>query len=250
MEQLEPGYIPLDNMKNDRSDWREYWPIRNYLLNTKLDEATYYGFFSPKFKNKTGLSHADVLAFMEDSSLDVYTFSPQPDMGAFFLNVFEQNELFDPGFKSISQELFNVLGLSVNIDTLIMDSRHIVFSNYIVANKKFWLVWFDLCEKVFSYCESSDSELAKKLNEETSYQGVPRKVFLIERLASLLLRTHEWKVRPYDTFKCAWSSLGTNRFKHEAVVSDALKLAHNLMKHPEYLSGFADLRSKVFFDNK
>lgn len=248
--QLEPGYILLDNTKNNRSDWREYWPIRNFLLNTQLDETAYYGFFSPKFSSKTGLSHAAVLAFMGDKSADVYTFSPQPDMGAFFLNVFEQNELFDPGFKAISQELFNALGLDVNIDALIMDSRHIVFSNYIVANKKFWLVWLDLCEKVFSYCESIDSELARKLNEETSYQGVPRKVFLIERIASILLRTQEWKIQAYDTFKCAWSGLGTNKFKHEAVISDSLKFAYNELKHPEYLEGYALLRKKVFFDKK
>lgn len=28
---LDPGFIPLDNLANERPDWREYWPIRKFL---------------------------------------------------------------------------------------------------------------------------------------------------------------------------------------------------------------------------
>jgi predicted O-linked N-acetylglucosamine transferase (SPINDLY family) len=250
LKQLEPGFNTLDHMKNDRSDWREYWPVRNYLLRMELDENALYGFFSPKFRSKTGLSHADVLSFMGDRSADVYTFSPQPDMGSFFLNVFEQNDVFDPGFKALSQELFNNIGYSVDLNTLVMDSRHVVFSNFIVANRRFWMAWLDLCEKIFSLCEAAETELARKLNEPTSYQGVPRKVFMVERIASLLLKTGHWQIRPYNTFKCAWSALGTNRFKDEAVISDTLKLAHNELGYPEHLAGFSEIRKRVFFSRK
>lgn len=249
---VEDGYLMLDHLQNERSDWREYAPIRKYLLNESLQNGTYYGFFSPKFRTKTGLSYADVLTFIQDRSADVYTFSPQPDMGAFFLNTFEQNDVFDPGFKVISQELFDTLGLGldIEIDSLVMDSRHIVYSNYIVAKKEFWLEWLKICEQVFVHGESVDSKHSKWLNESTTYQGVHRKVFLLERIASLLLKTRPWKIQPYDTFKCAWSALGTNRFLNEAVISDALKFAHNELKHDEYLSAFAAIRRKVFLQNK
>ena len=53
---LDQGFIPLDNSDNVRPDWREYWPIRKYLINNELNENDLYGFFSPKFKEKTGLS--------------------------------------------------------------------------------------------------------------------------------------------------------------------------------------------------
>jgi len=246
----EKGFLVLDNMQNERPDWREYWPIRKYLLNESLRTENYYGFFSPKFTSKTGLSHAGVMSYINNSGMevDVFTFSPQPDMGAFFLNVFEQNDVFDPGFKDISQELFNTIGVNVNLDSLVMDSRQIVFSNFIVAKKEFWLEWLAICEQIFAICELNATDLANKLNAETTYSGsVIRKVFLIERIASLVLKSGKWKVQPYDTFKCAWSALGTNRFKNEAVISDALKFAHNEMKHSEYLTAFAELRKKVFF---
>jgi predicted O-linked N-acetylglucosamine transferase (SPINDLY family) len=250
---LEKGFLVLDNSQNERPDWREYWPIRKYLLHEPLQTDNYYGFFSPKFSAKTGLSHAGVMSYINNSGgdVDVFTFSPQPDMGAFFLNVFEQNDVFDPGFKALSQDFFNAIGVNVNLDKLIMDSRHIVFSNFIVAKKEFWHEWLDICEKFFAVCESNTTDLAKKLTGETTYSGnVARKVFLIERIASFLLKTGNWKVRPYNTFKCAWSALGTNRFKDEAVISDALKLAYNELGHPEYLAGFSEVRKKVFFDKK
>jgi predicted O-linked N-acetylglucosamine transferase (SPINDLY family) len=253
LAKVENGFLVLDHMQNERSDWREYWPIRKYLLNEPLHENRYYGFFSPKFAIKTGLSHAGVVNFINSSGpdVDVFTFSPQPDMGAFFLNVFEQNDVFDAGFKNSSQELFNTIGVEVNLDALVMDSRHIVFSNFIVAKKEFWLEWLGICEKIFAICEANDTDLARSLTGETTYSGnVARKVFLIERVASILLKIRPWKFKPYDMFKCAWSALGTNRFKDEAVISDALKLAHNELGHPEYLAGFSEIRKNVFFDKK
>ena len=92
LAQVEPGYRVLDNLANERPDWFEYWPIRRFLLAHALDDDAFYGFFSPKFGRKTLLSHDDVSRFVRASAAqaDVVLFSPQPDMGAFFLNVFEQ----------------------------------------------------------------------------------------------------------------------------------------------------------------
>jgi len=243
---LEPGFLVLDNLANERPDWREYWPIRSFLLTNSLDDSSYYGFFSPKFSAKTGLSYADVCSFVENSGVDVCIFSPQPDMGSFFINVFEQNDVFDRGFSSLAQKVFDTLGIDLRVNDVIMDSRHVIFSNFIVAKKAFWDRWLVVCESLFALCESHNDELAQQLNAGTTYQGIPRKVFMIERIASVVLRTGNWRVKSYDTFQCAWSSLGTNQYKHEAVISDALKLAHNELGHPEYLSAFAELRNLVF----
>jgi hypothetical protein len=55
---LDPGFLVLDNSSNERPDWFEYWPIRKFLLSEPLDEESFYGFLSPKFKYKTNLSAA------------------------------------------------------------------------------------------------------------------------------------------------------------------------------------------------
>ena len=63
-EELYPGFEVLDNSGNERPDWFEYWPIRKFLLSQPLDENTFHGFLSPKFKLKTNLSSAEVREFI------------------------------------------------------------------------------------------------------------------------------------------------------------------------------------------
>lgn len=249
MASVSPPFIPLDNLENLRSDWQEYWPIRNFLLTTDLDENCLYGFFSPRFSDKTGLTAVQLEQFVLANAdrADVITISPQPDMGAFFLNVFEQNELFDPGFLQAAQEFVSSTGLDVNLQSLLMDSRTVVFSNYFVARPRFWRRWLDLNEKLFSICETpKQSPLRAMLLAETTYRNVHRKVFLMERIASLLLTIDpDLRIVTYDTFKCAWSSSKLGSLRSEAVVSDALKIAKSITGHDVYISEFAAVRASI-----
>src|SRR5580698_8445735 len=72
-QDLDPGFGVLDNSANERPDWFEYWPIRKFLLGEVLDENAFYGFLSPKFGLKIGLSAAVVHDFIlaSDSVVDV-----------------------------------------------------------------------------------------------------------------------------------------------------------------------------------
>src|SRR5690349_5921280 len=92
--QLEPGYLPLDNRANLRPDWYEFWSIRQFLLETPLQPGRWYGFFSPRFAEKTKLGSAEVLEFVRtiDGYADVALFSPYWDQIAYFQNPFEQGE--------------------------------------------------------------------------------------------------------------------------------------------------------------
>jgi len=249
LEGLSPGYLALDNLNSLRNDWREYWPIRNFLLSESLDDDCLYGFFSPRFPEKIGLNHSQVIDFIKNKSpdSDVFTFSPQPDMGAYFLSVFEQNEVFDPGFIAACEPFLASIGMPLNLGALIMDSRQIVFSNYFVARPAFWRLWLDLNEKLFAVCEGEDSPMKQALITGTTYEGaVQRKVFLMERMVSLLLTIDpRWKVCCYNTFDCAWSAskLGENR--QDAVISDALKIAMREQGFPQYLSAFSAIRDKL-----
>lgn len=248
LREVPNGFTVLNNIASPRNDWREYWPIRNFLLEKELNEKDFYGFFSPRFHAKTGLDYAQVSAFISGgSNIDVATFSPQPDMGAFFLNVFEQEELFQPGFIAASEAFLSTAGLAIALAPLIMDSRQIVFSNYFVARPAFWRDWLSLNEKMFTICEGEDCSLKQALMSGTSYPGaVQRKVFLMERIASLLLTLHpKWRVRSYNTFDCAWSASRLNQFKFEAVVSDALKIAMKEQGFHNYFEAFTIFREKL-----
>jgi hypothetical protein len=253
--QITPGWQVLDNQANPRPDWYEYWPIRHYLLHTPLDESAFYGFFSPKFSAKTNLSLDQVQHFVAQHAAhaDVLLFSPQPDMGAFFLNVFEQGEAFDSGLIDAFSAFLQHIGRPVALRSLVMDSRQVVFSNYFIARPAFWREWLAVNEALFAICEGHDTTataaLRAGLTQPTSYAtgGKPadRKVFLQERVASLLLATQpQWRSRAHDPFGMGWSLSRFRQHPTEAFISDALKLAWRVQPYPEYLQAFATLRDR------
>src|SRR5210317_880605 len=89
--QLDPGFDVTGDETNPRPDWFEYWHIRQFLLSTQLEPSTFYGFFSPKFKEKTNLVASDVHNFIDKhGDKDVISFSPYLDQSALFLNIVEQ----------------------------------------------------------------------------------------------------------------------------------------------------------------
>ena len=124
------GFKMLDNMAGERPDWYEYWPIRMFLAGAALEEDAWYGFVSPRFGEKTGLNaralESIITGYCATGNPDIVLFSPQPDMGAYFLNVFEQGELFHPGFMKIAQDVVRALGMAVPLANLVTDSRQIV----------------------------------------------------------------------------------------------------------------------------
>jgi hypothetical protein len=243
---VEPGYLVLDNLANERPDWFEYWPIRRHLATQALDEDAFYGFFSPKFGRKTQRSHADVVRFVQAAAdrADVVLFSPQPDMAAFFLNVFEQAETFDPGLCAAFEGFLAHAGQPTRLHALVMDSRQIVFSNYFVARPAFWRAWSALADAFFDVCEGPESALQKALTVPTSYPGnAQRKVFLSERIASLILATQpRWRSVADNPFNMGWSASRFRDYPREAVISDALKMAYRDQGFDEYLQAFAKVR--------
>lgn len=245
---VEPGYLVLDNLANERPDWYEYWPIRNFLLHNALDDDAFYGFFSPKFRSKTGLTHAQVQDFVRQHAdkHDIFLFSPQPDMGSLFLNVFEQGEVFDKGLIAATEAVMLRIGWAhPPLGSLVMDSTQTVFSNYFVARPAFWKRWLELTEELFEICEGPPSPARDLCTAPTSYDGVQRKVFVQERLASLLLTLEpRWRSMAANTFQFAWSGTPLNQLKNEAVASDALKMAFRMQGHPEYLAAFGWLREQ------
>lgn len=247
---LEPGYDLLDNLANERPDWYEYWPIRRFLLEQPLDDEAFYGFFSPKFGAKTALTHEQVQVFVREAApqADVVLFSPQPDMGAFFLNVFEQGETFDPGLIAAYEAFLAHIGRPVPLRALVMDSRQTVFSNYFVARPAFWREWLALNEAMFALCESpADSALKAALTAPTTYTpggAAQRKVFLMERAASLLLTTQPWRSVAHNPFGMGWSTSRFREHPNEAFISDALKIAWRDQRYPQYLQAFATIRER------
>lgn len=244
------GFLVLDNMDNARPDWYEYWPIRRFLKATQLHEDTWYGFFSPKFSSKTQLGYAaarDFVVAAQAQGSSVALFSPQPDMGANFLNVFEQAEVFDPGFIDVASQFLRAQGIDLPLAAIVMDFRQVVFSNYFVAKPEFWREWFALTEALFVIAEDVQHPLFSALNHNTTYgENARRKVFLSERLASLLLYLRpQFKVSVSNPFLTGWSMSKFRKHPEDAYINDALKLAFKELGFPQYMDAYRLMREKI-----
>jgi hypothetical protein len=245
---LDPGFLPLDNLANPRPDWREYWPMRKFLIEQQLDEQAYYGFFSPKFKQKTTLDAGALYDFVraQPADTDVVLFSPFFDQSAFPLNIFEQGLAQHVNIAEVFEETLRLLAPQVNINNLLMDARNTVFCNYFVARPAFWRRWLEQCEKVFAIGEANDTRFGQLLNGGTTHDGglAPNKVFVTERVASLILATEpQWRVQAYNPMLMPFTNAGVARFPNELVLLDSLKIAARDTGYGQYLNIYYQLRN-------
>ncbi len=246
---LDPGFTPLEIVGNPRADWREYWGIREYFLNNTLDENEYYGFLSPLFKQKTQLGALQATALMEARpGADVYTFSPSMSDAACYLNVFEQGNRRHPGMLDVVREFLDAIDIKVALEDLVNDFRSTVYCNYVVAKPVFWGKWFAIGEALFEIAERRDSTLAARLNQITDYgkSAVEMKVFVVERLASLILAlAPQLNVVEFDLRAMP---IGDPLFfpcRKEMLILNALKVTYIQTRDPHYLAQFHTLRKDV-----
>lgn len=198
---LDAGFIPLDNRSNERPDWSEYWPIQRFLRTHELKEDNYYAFLSPKFELKTQLNAAQLMQFIQANhrvDVDAFIVTPFWDQAAFFQNIFEQGDFWHPDLMAVSKAFLQRIGHPADLDALVTHGQNTVFCNYIVAKPRFWLRWMALVEQLFNIAEASpEDELGRHLtlgtrhNDQYSY---PFKVFIQERLATLILATESFNV--------------------------------------------------------
>ncbi|MDE2372061.1 MAG: hypothetical protein KGN16_24035 [Burkholderiales bacterium] len=249
---VEPGFEVLDNLANERADWYEYAPVRRYLMQETLAEDAFYGFFSTKFGAKTGHRRADVDALIErhGAAADVLLFSAHPNQIAFFTNVFEQGEFFHPGLAAAAGDWLRAAGVALPVppQQLLMDVCQIVYCNFFVARPAFWRAWLALGETLWAICEGPPGELRQRLTTPTSYAGgAQMKIFLMERMASLLLATQpRWRSVAADPYAHGlWPHESLRRDPTDAIVSDALKHAMRSQPWPEYADAFGAVRRRI-----
>lgn len=242
---LDPGFVPLDNLSDERPDWREYWTFRRFLLSHTLEAETYYGFFSPKFRSKTGLDSAAVYEFIERQGgrADVIAFSPFFQDMAYPLNIMEQAVLHHGSAETFAQSAA-LIAPDFRLDQSTMNSANTIYCNYFVAKRDFWSEWLRQGERLFQIAEEGLTPLAQALNGVVTYgvRTAPAKTFVIERLASLLLWAQpRWTVRSYSPLLLPSAA----DISPDFVVLDALKIAHAQTGAERYLDIYKQLRGRM-----
>ncbi len=238
---LDPGFIPLDNRHNVRPDWYEYWPIRSALLSGGFPENALIGFFSPKFKQKTGLTSNEVIRFMREGEADLYNFSPYFDQSAFFYNVIDQAVANHGQVNEVFHSAIDLMRLNQPESVLVHDSRTVIFSNFFVAKYPVWEQWLSACERLFYEAEYGSSELSHLLIRSVRHAtyDAPLKVFIIERVISFLLDLNRrFKVGRYPPLDLPMSGSRVSKFPKDLLILDALKIAFLETRQRDYLKTY------------
>lgn len=198
---LDPGFIPLDNSTDTRPDWYEFWVIRKYLLTHELQEDHWYGFLSPKFAAKTGLTSRqvhDFLAIADGQGASVGLALCHFNEIALFWNCFEQGDRIHPGLTETTEQWLHEFGFDTNIRGLVNHTGNFTYCNYIFAKKDYWVDWLKLADALFSAAEGKASALQARITAQTHHAGKDRsvsmKVFVQERLPAILLNSSRWKI--------------------------------------------------------
>jgi hypothetical protein len=190
---LDPGFIALDNTKNKRPDWREYWCIKSFFSKNKIVNENYYGFFSPKLFDKTGLISVDIYNFINQNqkNIDIFLFNPIKKSSFVFFNVIDQatekhgRKIYDI-FKKI---FFFTKKNEFNLSNLVNHSNNTVYCNHFVAKGSFWKKWLEINEFIFKDLEKNNSIFRNSLKKEIKHKenNVQLKVFIMERVVSIML---------------------------------------------------------------
>jgi hypothetical protein len=226
-ETLDTGFLTLDNSSNPRPDWFEYWPIRNFLRSEALDENAFYGFLSPKFRQKTNLSSAAVYEIAKaNSGADIVLMTPSLHLTAYYWNVFHYGEACHPGLLDLATRFFKRIGEPTNLIDLVTNSRNEIYSNYMLAKPRFWRAWLAITERLVAIAESPTDPLGAELRNPTRYRGktdVQMKIFVLERVPTwLLTRNADFVAAVRDPFV-----VRSRLYKVPgAIICDALKVAY------------------------
>jgi len=252
---LDAGFIPLSNVENRRPDWYELWVIKNFLENTRLTEGAWYGFLSPKFHLKTRLRASDTHGFLKtvDPSVEAVTISYSWEQIAYFLNPFEQGDLFHPGLARVSQQFFDLIGLKVDLAKLVGHSGNSAFCNFIIAKPAYWAKWLEIATAFFDFVEKNDTALARELGGTTNYGSVrhqtPMKTFVQERFPSVILSTNPFRTEVLDVshLQPMFARLFDEhpRTRRLLLTCDALKREYSESGNPDLLNAYWKLRSRI-----
>jgi hypothetical protein len=246
-------FIPLDN-SNNGNEWFEFLPILNYLQRTELEENAFYGFLSPKFTKKTGYQPSYVIDLITQygNIADIFLFSPGWDQISYFLNPWEQGEVWHPGLMSASQRFLDNYGLKLNLSSLVTDTTNSVFSNYIVAKKNYWLNWLKIAKSFYCYAENENNLIKnQKICYGSKENQYPLKTFIQERFASLVMLNHNYKILTPD--QSLTSPIFTKIFSDDIntrrllITCDVLKKIYKKSLNPHVLETYWSTRNLIKF---
>jgi hypothetical protein len=189
LSQLDSAFVPYDNSASEFPDEREFYVFRKEYLAGAMSSVDLSGYFSWKFREKTGLEGKHFIGnCLSNPGHDVYFVNPFP-IEICYGNVWAQGEMWTPGITRIAQEIIDACGYSIELRSMPRTLRTLAFCNFWAGSPDFWERYMDFCLKIYDYIRANSSgalteELLQvaDLSRNASYFS-----FIFERLFSTFL---------------------------------------------------------------
>lgn len=202
------GFAGLSNTNPDRPDLFEIEPILKYLGKHEINDNDYYGFFSPRIFEKTGLSHGDIreITNSEIEKSDIVSLSSGPIYLSNFNNPVIQADRSHGDFANRFNALFSRIDPNNSLNCRQFShsdvpQQYFLLSHYFIARGSFWRIWADYIASALSE-ESHDENLRSMLGESCRYPdrdgNYTYMIFVLERLAGLI--AFSYRLRIYEAF--------------------------------------------------
>lgn len=179
-------YKRIDNKVSTIAE-KSYLFEYNVILNTPIVND-YTGFFSWKFRAKTGMNKRVLFNLLQEKNYTEYEVIniceplPKPYL--------EFTELNHKGFMELFANLCNDLGLKVS------EPKHTIYSNFFIAKKEVFIEYKNLLRYAIGYLET---KYKKQAWRDSGYKGLPKErlkeatgldhytmhTFILERLLSV-----------------------------------------------------------------
>ena len=204
LAKLDPKFIPLDNTSNERPDLREWYVWNKYLIEHPINNNELIGFVSHKFFEKTGITGAELIRWIEDNpDNDVFICSPCILNESVFANGWEQGDMYHPGISEIGNSFLRKIGSEdPDVRSILLDRTVTTYANYVVGNTKFWDQFMEFSERLFTEAEKDPVFKDQVFGPGHSNYGpdpsLPMFTFLIERLLPTFLDSSGLRVKACD----------------------------------------------------
>mgnify|MGYP006184448895 CR=1 FL=1 len=193
-QQAEPLFLPLPLANNDFA-WREFRIYVDFYRQGRHRGPGRCGIFSPKFHLKSKIQTSQFFDFcLSHEEADVCFLNPFPQVRYLAYNVWGQGEPWHPGLMQAAQSLMDAVGIPWKMACIPRhDERFLAFSNFWVANEKFWNAYVGgVLIPIADFLQQQPDHPAAALVMQDTYHTdqAPFLPFIIERLFSTFISLH------------------------------------------------------------
>lgn len=249
LSEIDAAFEPLDNT-GTVDPFLEYGVFKRIHESSAQAEARLWGAVSWKFKQKTGLSGANLLGILESNpGFDVYYCNPSADIEGLFQNMWMHGQTTHPGFLDLVKDVFKEAGLDASVCSKLLPGRAFASANYMIGTPAFWSAYLRFVDRIMQPALANpslrDRLLSLRADPRAVHFGACYVPFVVERLFGMFIDSEEG--RALKAYKYALPEVEAKLSPHVRLLREMREAAY--LSRSAWLAGCWLGYRSMFFQN-